>query len=70
MKTFIVTIKLAKNPRHDPRNKLTGQCAVSDHCTDVTGEHHSYLTTGESLEAVRESAKDGGWTHVTRIEEV
>lgn len=70
MNEYIVTIKLPKNPLHDPRNKQQGICPVGGVCTDVTGEHHSYLTTGQSLEEVRQSAYDAGWMHVTRIEEV
>lgn len=70
LKQFIVTIKLPKDPTHDPRNKRVGRCPVSEYCTDVTGEHHSYLTTGQSEEAVRASAQSAGWTHITRIEEV
>ena len=69
--SYVVTVKLPRNPAHDPRNKVTGLCPVgTGACTDVTGEHHSYVTTGESIEAVRQSAIDAGWRHVTRVEEV
>lgn len=71
MKTYIVTIKLAKNSEHNPRDKKTGMCPLGTGiCTDATGEHHSYFVTGESVEAVRQSVLDAGWTHVTRVEEV
>jgi hypothetical protein len=71
MSHFLVTVKLSKNPAHDPRNKISGPCPVSGKlCTDVTGEHHTYLTTGLSTASVRESAMAAGWSHITRIEEV
>jgi hypothetical protein len=61
--TWLVTVKLPKNPAHDPRAKRTGPCPFSNECTDVTGEHHSFLTGAEGLEALR---ADG--THITRTE--
>lgn len=46
----IVTIKLPRNPYHDPKNKQTGLCPINHKvCTDVTGEHHSYIETGNDL---------------------
>jgi hypothetical protein len=66
---YIVTVKLHKNPAHDPRNKIVSDCRMSHTCTDATGEHHSYLTTGRSVEEVTQAAKDA-WGHVTRVEEV
>ena len=68
MKQFIVTVKLPKNPEHDPHNKKTGTCKFSDLCTDVTGEHHSFLYEGDSVEWVRRHWTSKG-THVTRVEE-
>lgn len=65
MAGMIVTIKLPKNPAHDPRHKKTGACPMSEECTDVTGEHHSGLVTFEELEGLRESG-----VHITRIEKV
>ena len=62
---YIVTIKLPKNPAHDPRNKRVGPCPVSTHCTDVTGEHHSLLVSVDELPAIRQR-----FSHITRIEEV
>jgi hypothetical protein len=62
----IVTIKLPKNPHHDPHNKVTAPCEVSDVCTDSTGEHHSVLVeTDEQVEELRQQ-----FGHITRIEEV
>ena len=63
----IVTIKLPYNPAHDSHNKMLGRCVTSEICTDVTGSHHSYLTTGKSLESIREEA-EAKYGHVTRIE--
>ena len=70
---FLVTVKLARNPNHDPKNKKTGQCPVFmlSTCTDMTGEHHSGLVSYDgsvTLEQVH-----AVWSmqyHVTRIETV
>lgn len=72
MKEFIVTIKLPRNPDHNPRNKMEGICPVSGaRCTDVTGEHHSYIQEGESVEeVVAEFREKHPKVHVTRIEGV
>jgi len=66
MKFWLVTIKLPKNPNHDPHNKVTGECPFSWDCTDSTGEHHTGIAaTWEEIEDLRETYK-----HITRIEEV
>jgi hypothetical protein len=65
---WIVTIKLRKSPLHDPRNKQTGACLVSSHCTDITGEHHSFMATGSSEAEIRAAWQ--GQYHITRIEKV
>lgn len=65
---YIVTIRLGKDPVHDPKRKLTGMCRAGDErCTDSTGEHHSFLVDSEvSLDEVRDTyAKT---YHVTRVE--
>jgi len=67
MNKYIVTIKLPENPAHDPNNKITGGCPLSEECTDVTGQHHSALADGHNLEDVRMRYEQGGY-HVTRIE--
>lgn len=65
---YIVTIKLDKNPNHDPRNKRTGPCPVNGEiCTDMTGEHHTILMKGTSIEDVKDYFSGLG-VHVTRIE--
>jgi hypothetical protein len=67
MASYIVTVKLPKNPEHDPRNKKTGECDFSAECTDVTGEHHSFIAYGVS--ATQVIGHLGGY-HITRIEKV
>lgn len=63
---WIITVKMSRNPDHDPRSKKTGACPVSEHCTDVTGEHHSFLViTQEDLNLAKRTYK-----HITRIERV
>lgn len=66
---YIVTVKLAKNPTHDPKNKVTATCPMGEErCTDTTGEHHSFLVDSLlNLEEVREYF--AATYHVTRIEE-
>lgn len=69
---FIVTVKLPRNPDHNPRSKVTGPCPVDPRvqCTDVTGEYHSYLTLADGEPAAREGVRrQYGW-HVTRIESI
>lgn len=60
----LVTIKLPKNPDHDPNSKVTAPCPVSWSCTDSTGEHHTTLAvTEEEVNELRER-----FGHITRIE--
>jgi hypothetical protein len=71
MAQFLVTVKLAKNPEHNPREKKTGPCPISGKpCTDVTGEHHTFLADLEGMSA--EDAREVYETvyHVTRVEAV
>jgi hypothetical protein len=70
---YIVTVKLEKNPEHNPHSKITGQCPVGiGTCTDVTGEHHSFIVeNAKTIEEAREhTLKLGPNTHITRIEEL
>lgn len=66
----IVTVKL---PRLDPRNKEFGVCPLSKLlktyicCSDITGEHHSYIETGTCISDIEKKAK-AKFAHVTRIE--
>ena len=66
---YLVTIKLRRDSRHDPRNKQTGICPVSPYCTDVTGEHHTMLIEASDEEhAIRQASALG--SRITRIERV
>lgn len=74
-RVFTVTVKLPKNPNHDPHNKVTGVCPLSEDfgaadCTDVTGEHHSItLVTSDKWDATKmKEFFVGKGYHVTRIE--
>lgn len=62
---YIVTVKLPRNPDHNPRDKKTGRCPVSPECTDSTGEHHSHLVETDRLFMALER-----FSHVTRVERV
>lgn len=65
----IITVKLYKNPKHDPHNKVYGDCPLSDNgkCSDVTGEHHSYLDEGTTEQEIWAKAKKT-YMHITRVE--
>jgi hypothetical protein len=63
---YIVTVKYTQAPKHDPKNKKTGSCQVSDVCDDYTGAHHSFLAQGDTAGEVR-AAFEARW-HVTRVE--
>lgn len=65
---YIVTVRRAKNPAHNPRAKVTGECPEGgERCTDTTGEHHSFLVDSLlSLEEVRKNFETDH--HVTRVE--
>lgn len=67
MAPWIVTIKLPRNPQHDPKNKQRGTCIVSDICTDITGQHHSFLVLAENeTQAIAKAGEH--FQHVTRVE--
>lgn len=67
----IVTVKLPRNKLHNPRQKKTGKCPVSDDaiCTDITGEHHSILVEGKNIEDITKKVRMK-FSHITRIEGV
>jgi hypothetical protein len=69
---FVVTVKLPKNPNHNPHDKKSGECPASGGpCTDVTGEHHSYLDlAADSIDMAMGNAHLRGFHHVTRVEQV
>lgn len=76
----IVTVRLPRNPQHNPNCKKIGKCPLfeppftpfemqgSFACTDVTGEHHCYIEYGSDLDDIRRKA-EAKFHHVTRIEE-
>jgi hypothetical protein len=74
MRTFLVTVKLVKNPVHDPKNKITGICPADKwtRCTDVTGAHHTMMyITDDDLTTVEDTTAFFALNfHVTRDEEV
>ena len=64
----MITVKIGKDPDHNPRNKVTGSCPVTgEHCTDVTGEHHTILVRANNLGEVFSKITN---THITRVEQV
>lgn len=65
---YLVTVKLPKNPEHNPRSKMAGPCPVNgEPCSDITGEHHTIVVRSTSLTmATLESQAKYG--HVTRVE--
>ena len=66
----IVTIKLPKNPHHNPQQKKIGKCPANGKlCNDITGEHHSFLMEGENIGDIIKEVKKK-FSHVTRVEEV
>ncbi len=80
----IVTVKLPRNPHHNPRDKQTNVCPANQKfydtpfhtvlyfgtvCTDWTGEHHSFIAVGKDLSDIENRAKKQ-FGHVTRIETV
>ena len=71
----IVTLRFPRNPKHDPKNKVIDYCPLSEGlaiCTDVTGEHHSYVQSGDNLGHIKELAlqKFPKADHVTRMEAI
>ncbi len=65
---YLVTLKLARNPDHDPQNKVTGRCPANPatECSDVTGEHHTVpVLTDEQLEELQNAG-----LHITRVEKL
>jgi len=64
----IVTVKLERNPNHNPQRKEIGLCPVTGKiCTDKTGQHHSYIDEGTSLFDI-ETRAITRYKNVTRIE--
>ena len=64
---YIVTTKYPKNPKHNPRDKKSGECPASESCSDRTGAHHSFMVRANHPNAIFEHYKKLD-VHVTRIE--
>lgn len=71
MITAIVTVRLPKHTFHNPKVKVEDNCPLYTNvtCTDVTGEHHSFLAHGNTIEEIRLEVKKN-YEHITRIEVV
>jgi hypothetical protein len=71
---FLVTIRLLdKDPDHNPARKVTSACAVTDECTDSTGEHHTFAAYGTDATSMRDAWNKAGRSRgyrVTRVEAV
>lgn len=68
MPLYLVTVKVPKSPGHDPRNKVTGTCPVTEEeCTDVTGEHHTLIVHAPTVQDADDFSR-ARYGHVTRIE--
>jgi hypothetical protein len=69
MTQYLVTVKLDRNPAHDPKHKKIGKCPVNEgKCTDVTGQHHTFLFESDrGVDYVYLNWKD---YHITRVEVV
>lgn len=77
----IVTVRLDRNIKHNPHDKKTGRCPltrvllddkgvpIENNCTDVTGSHHSYIETGDTIQHIKNRAR-AQYGHVTRVEVV
>jgi len=67
----IVTVRVKRDPYHYPKDKKVGICPLRWSeglvCTDVTGEHHSYIESGKHLGEIQKKA-EARFGHVTRIE--
>lgn len=65
---YLVTVKLPKNPNHDPHNKISGPCPIApmNFCSDTTGEHHTFVSRLDSVMEIKEMY--GNSYHITRIE--
>jgi hypothetical protein len=69
VRTYAVTMSLPGTPGHDPTNKITGECPVAgQHCTDVTGKHHTFLVqSSKPIAEVRDYCAEQ-YGRVTRVE--
>lgn len=67
-KGWLVTVKVDRNPNHDPANKQIGMCPVSEGtCSDLTGQHHTFMVDDDQDMLLLHAIKG---VHVTRVESV
>jgi len=68
---YLVTVKLPKNPKHNPHDKQLKRCPVNEQsaCTDATGEHHT-IAVISALSLADVHTHYAQQYHVTRIETV
>lgn len=73
---WIVTVKLPRNPLHNPHNKRTSVCPLDINernvaCSDALGQHHSFIVEAAGgVEGVRQWLTDNApHLQVTRIEQ-
>jgi len=66
----LVTVKLPRNPDHNPADKKTATCPVNGYlCTDVTGEHHTIPVNVDSIEQAEAYVRRRfSGVHITRTE--
>lgn len=73
MRAILVTVRLPRNPNHDPHNKITGNCPANlgSICTDSTGEHHTIRVEANTFAEARQFVVETlGFKHITRMEEI
>lgn len=69
---FIITVRLRKKLDRKSQDKLYGRCPLTGfnfRCSDIEGEHHSYLLEAGSFEDALKIALSKH-RHITRVEEV
>lgn len=67
---LIVTVKLPKRDwKYNPKGKAFGTCQCKENlmCSDIRGEHHSFLMIGDTYEGIEKRARQK-YGHLTRIE--
>lgn len=71
MRLILVTVKLPKNPNHNPQKKVIGSCPANlgAICTDVTGEHHTIRVEADSFAEASKFVQDVLGFHITRMED-
>lgn len=76
MRLALVTLKLKREPTHNPQHKQTAACRWHSNglCTDSTGEHHTIAIvpsdrfTDEEIVATINNSDMARIFHITRVE--